>query len=391
VTASMWEELSPEERAFKDKCRRFANEVMRPWVSVCDKENRFPTEVHAVAGEWGLTNVAIPAELGGQGKSLRYLAIGGEELGAVCAPMAFTLGFNHGSLRPVIQSGNSEQKQVFVRDLLAKGGYASLCMTEPEVCGSHLLAIQTLASKTDRGWVLKGTKCMTGVGTMASVFFVWADTEVDGQRRGLSVFAVPRGEGVEVSENPDKLGFRCVPTPTITFNDVEIPDEHLIGEVGEAELILFEALDFMRYGGVPVILGLTVGGLRDVIPWLESREVAPRGRLIGKSNIQMSLGRFYSEVQVVRLLLWRTAALLDQGKAASSECAIAKYKASSLALEATQEFVQMLGWRGLHADWPAQKRLRDARATAIYEGTNEIMLLHAFRDLRRQARSGGDL
>ena len=182
-----------------------------------------------------------------------------------------------------------------------------------------------------------------------------------------------------------------MPTPTVEFEDVEIPEEHLLGKIGEAEVILFDSLDFMRYGGVPVILGLTVGGLRDVVPWLESREVAPRGKLISKSNVQMTLGRFYGEVQAVRLLLWRIADLLDRGISCSAECAIAKYKASSLALEATGEFVQMMGWRGLDADYPAQKRLRDARATAIYEGTNEILLLNAFRDLRRRTRAGGDL
>jgi len=391
VTASMWAELDPDEREWQATCRRFADEVMRPYVKVCDQENRFPTEVHAAAREWGLLNVAIPTELGGQGKSFRYLAIGGEELGSVCAPMAFGLGFNHGTLRPVIEAGTPEQKQVFVRDLLARGEYASLCMTEPDVCGSNLLAIQTLARKTATGWSLSGTKCMTGVGTEAAVFFVFADTEVEGKRCGLSLFAVPRSERVKVGPNPDKLGFRCVPTPTIEFDAVEVADEHLIGEVGDAELILFDSLDFMRYGGVPVILGLTVGGLRDLLPWLESREVAPSGRLVSKTSVQLLVGRLYAEVQAVRLLLWRTASLLDRGIHCSTECAIAKFKASSLALEATQECVQLQGWRGLISDYTAQKRLRDARATAIYEGTNEVMLMHAFRDFRRQAHAGGQL
>jgi alkylation response protein AidB-like acyl-CoA dehydrogenase len=147
----------------------------------------------------------------------------------------------------------------------------------------------------------------------------------------------------------------------------------------------------MRFGGVPVILGLVVGGLRDIVPWLEQRRAAQGEVLINKSNIQMTLGSFYGELQLVRLLLWRAANLIERSLSCSAETAIAKYKASSLALKATQEFVQLLGWRGLDAEYSAQKRLRDARATAIFEGTNEIMLLHAFRELRRQVHTGGDL
>lgn len=391
MTASMWDELTNEERTWKEKCRRFADEVIRQHYRRCDEDNCFPMEVHIAAHDWGLMNASFPEELGGLGMSHRAMAIGGEELGAVCAPTAFTMGFNHGSLQPVLHAGTSEQKQFFVRDLLSRREYASLCMTEPDVSGSDLFSIQTTARRNDRGWTLNGTKCMTGVGTESSVFFVFADTEMRGKRCGLSIFAVPRGEGVSVSPNIDKLGFRCVTTPTITFSDVQVPHEYLIGGVGQAEIILLRTLDFMRFGGVSVILGLVVGGLRDILPWLEHRRTAQGELLVNKSHIQLGLGRIYSELQTIRLLLWRAAALIDAGLPCGAETSIAKYKASTLALEATQEFVQLQGWRGLDAEYPAQKRLRDARATAIFEGTNEIMLLHAFRDFRRQARAGGDL
>jgi alkylation response protein AidB-like acyl-CoA dehydrogenase len=391
MTASLWAELDPDELAWKSLCRRFAEEVMRTRYRQCDEENRFPREVHALAHEWGLMNVAIPHDLGGQGRSYRLIAIGGEELGCVCAPTAFTLGFNHGTLLPVLQAGTAEQKQVFVRDLLARREYASLCMTEPDASGSDLLGIRTRARPTDDGWVLDGTKCMTGVGTEASLYLVFAETELEGSRRGLSVFAVPRGNGVEVGPNTQKLGFRCVPTPTIRFREVRVPRENVIGPVGQAERILIRTLDFMRFGGVPVILGMVVGGLREILPWIEGRSVGHGESLVGKTNVQMTLGRIYSEVQMVRLLLWRVADSLDRGLPCGIETAITKYRASALAMESTQEFVRMMGWRGLDADYPAQKRLRDAMATSTFEGTNEVLQLHAFRDLRRQVHGGGDL
>lgn len=391
MTATTWTELTESEREWKERCRRFAEEVIRPNYRRYDELNIFPRDVHEAAHSWGLMNSAIPIDLGGQGMSHRTIAIGGEELGAVCAPTAFTLGFNHGTLLPVLHAGSDEQKQVFVRDLLARRGYASLCMTEPDASGSNLLGIRTLATKTDKGWVINGTKCMVGVGTEADVYFVFAETAIDGQRGGLSVFAIPPGDGVEVGRNVNKLGFRCVPTPTIVFRDVYVPRENVIGPLGQAEMILLRTLDYMRFGGVPVILGLVVGGLRDIVPWLEQRTVAQGEVLINKSNIQLTLGRYYGEVQSIRLLLWRAATLIDRGLPCGPETAIAKYRASQLAIEASQEFVRLMGWRGLHIDYPAQKRLRDAMTTSIFEGTNEILQLHAFRDLRRQVHGGGDL
>jgi alkylation response protein AidB-like acyl-CoA dehydrogenase len=364
---------------------------MQPAVRTCDVENRFPSEVHAAAHDHGLTNVCIPSDLGGQGKSQRMIAIGGEELASVCAPMAFTLGFNHGALQPVLRAGTSEQKQVFVRNLLRDRKYASLCMTEPDTSGSTLLSMQTKARNSDSGWVINGRKCMIGVGTEASVFFVFAETETNGTQRGISVFAVPRGPGVEVGENTDKIGFRCVPTPSITFTDVHVPEEHLIGTIGTGDLILLQCLDYMRFGGVSVILGLTVGGLRDIVPVLEQRQVSLGEKLSQKSNIQMALGSYYSEVQSVRLLLWRAAKLIDDGLPYGSETAMAKFRASELAIAATQDFVRFMGWRGLDADYPAQKRLRDAMATSIFEGSNDVLKLKAYRDLCRQIHSGEGL
>jgi alkylation response protein AidB-like acyl-CoA dehydrogenase len=134
-----------------------------------------------------------------------------------------------------------------------------------------------------------------------------------------------------------------------------------------------------------------VGGLRDIIPWLEGRMVAGGDALVSKSNIQMTLGRIYSEVQAVRLLLWRAAELIDRGAPYGPEAAMAKGRASMLAVEACRTFVELMGWRGLDPGYPAQKRLRDAMATSIFEGSNDIMHLHAFRDLRRQVHAGGDL
>ncbi len=388
----MWDLLTPPELEWKESCRRFAASAIAPHAREYDERNCFPERVHALAYEQGLMNVAFPEALGGRGLTHRALVIGGEELAAACAPTAFTMGFNHGSLRPVLEAGTEDQKRVFVRDLLARRGYASICLTEEGTSGSSLLEVATRATRTDRGFVLRGTKVMVGNGNVASLFLVLADTvDAEGRRRGLSFFAVPLGPGVRVEPNPEKIGFRCLTTPAVHFEDVLVPADHVIGEVGDAERVLFRSLDHIRFGGASVILGIAVGALRDVVPWLEERKASFGEPLIAKTHVQLELAEVYVEIQAVRLLLWRAAELLDRGRPCSTETSMAKLAASRLAVLATNRVVQMYGWRGIDARYAAEKRLRDARVTTIYEGTSEIQLLNIFRELRRSVHEDGRL
>ncbi len=391
MTEGMWGALSPELLALKERCAAFAREVIVPARDRHDRDRTHPKDVVAAAHERGLMDLALPRELGGQGLSFMHVAVAGEELAAACAPTAFVMGFNHGSLRPIVRFGTPEQRRRFVTELLARRGHASLCMTEPEASGSSLLQLRTLArAQGDGGWRLSGEKVMTGNGCVAELFLVLAETEdARGRPRGQTFFAVPRGPGVEVGENADKVGFRCLTTPALRFRDVALGDEHVIGGVGQAEAVLLDALDFMRFGGAPVILGLTVGALRDVLPWLEERQVGQGEPLVNRGEVQQALGGLMAEVQAVRGLMWRVAELLDRGEPCSVETASTKLLASELALRATHQCVQLMGWRGLDARWPAAKRWRDARATTIYEGTSEVQRLNLGRALRRSLHGEG--
>lgn len=390
MSDGMWATLPPELRELKERCGAFAREVIAPARDRHDRDNTHPADVLAAARERGLMDLCLPLELGGQGLPLLHLAVAGEELATACAPTAFVMGFNHGALRPIVRAGTPEQRQRFVKELLARGGHASLCMTEEQGSGSNLLQLRTTARADGSGWRLSGEKCMVGNGTVSELFLVLAEAEDGrGRRRGLTFFAVPRGPGVEVGPNIDKVGFRCLTTPTIRFRDVVLGEEHVIGGVGEAEALLFDSLDYMRLGGAPVILGLTVGGLRDVLPWLEERRVAPDDALVTKGEVQQLLGGIMAEVQAVRGLMWRAAELVDRGADCSLETASTKLLASELAVRATYEFVQLMGWRGLDARWPAVKRWRDARATTIYEGTSAVQRLNLGRTLRRSLHGEG--
>lgn len=379
--------MSPD-ASWLERCANFGDEVIAPRFAAYDRDNCFPKAIHDAAYDRGVINADFPVDLGGAGLDDVSACLGAERLASVCAPCTFTLGFNRGALHTVLVAGTSEQKQVFVRDLLARRGYAALCLTEPDLSGSNLMNLKTVARRTDRGWALSGTKAMVGNGGVASLYVVAARAEVDGQSRGLTFFAVPRTDAVEVSPNTDKLGFRAVETPTVTFRDALVSDDHRLGPVGGGAALLLEALAAIRVGGGAVILGLVVGALRDALPWVESREVYG-GPLVNKSHVQLQLGDLYGRLLAARQVVLRSAELRRDGQPYGLEAAVGKLQASALALDATATVSQLFGWRGIDNAWPIQKRFRDARQTPIFEGTTELQQLNLFRTMHARFRDTG--
>ncbi len=381
--------LSEQTRLWQARCAAFAAAEIAPVVAKYDRENRFPDAVHDAAHRAGILGADLPGHLGG-GIGDEAAVIGAEALARVCAPIAFTLGFNRGALHPVLVAGTPAQQERLVGGLIAGRRYAALCLTEPDVSGSNLMGVRTTATATDSGWVLCGEKAMVGMGGVASLYLVLARTVVDGMSRGLTFFAVPRGPGVSVGPNTDKLGFRAVETPTVRFSDVRVSDDDRIGAIGSGAAVMMETLDTIRVGGAAVILGIVVGALSDVLPWVEQRQVYG-GPLGGKSHIQLTLGGIYSRLELCRGMVLTAARRRAAGQPYGHEAAVAKLEAASLAVEATSEISQMFGWRGIDGDHAISKRLRDARQTTIFEGTSEVQRLNLYHRLLTRHRQDGEI
>lgn len=360
---------------------------MAPHVLRYDEERAYPVAVHERAAAEGILTAPFPEELGGAGLSCSEFAEGVSELSAVCPGMTWTLVFNRGALHPVLAAGTPEQKDRFITQLLQRNGYAALGLTEPEN-GSNLLAARTRAVQTSSGWLLNGAKCMSGNGTVADVFLVLANTVVDSRKRGLSFFAVPReSPGVAVSDDIEKAAFRCLPTPSVTFQDVALEPISLIGGPGDGAALLNDLLATIRIGGAACGTGIVTAMLRDVLTWAGERRVYPDDRMDTLSHVQLTLARLYVELCGARKLLGDATGLADQGLPFGKESSMAKYAATELAVRASNEILQLYGWRGIAADYGVEKRWRDARALTIFEGSSEIQLLNVFRDMRRMATS----
>lgn len=376
----MWPELDDQAHAWRRKLREFADRVIAPVRDMYDRENRFPETVHDAARAEGLLNLDQPEALGGAGLSNVSAVVGVEALASVCAPCAFTMGFNRGALYPVSIGGTADQQEEFIARLVREQRYASLCLSEPDNSGSNLMGLQTTATRTDRGWLISGTKCMVGNGGVSSQYSVLAKAMVDGKPQGLTFFVIPRTDAVEVGPNTDKLGFRAVETPTIQFREAEVTDAHRLGPVGSGAAIMLETLHAIRVGGSATILGIVVGALEDALPWIREREVYG-GALSQKSHVQLSLGGLYAKLEMVRRMIHEAARLRDQGLPCGHASAISKLAAAELAVEATDAVVQLYGWRGIDGEYPIQKRYRDARQTSIFEGTSEVLKLGLFHTL----------
>lgn len=372
-------QLSKADLDYIDRCENFAMEVIEPLYQEHDKNYSFPEDIHQAAYQWQLMNASFPTELGGRDVSYRAMAKGGLAMARICAPTTFSLGFNHGSLRPILVAGTEWQQSVFIKGLLKERKYASWCMTEREVSGSNLVDIQSRADRVSGGWLLNGDKVMTGNGTASSLFLFLADAWENGERLGLSIFVVPKDAGVVVGENTHKLGFRCLPTPDVSFEDVFVNDDSLIGSAGGAFPVLLDSLDFMRFGGGIVIVGLVSGAINSILSWLEERRIYGGGRLSAQSHIQVEMGRLLAELTSLEILLDNIAQDLDAGRRVDQKAAALKIRASDLAMKATRTVMQFYGWRGIDARYPAEKRFRDAQQTSIYEGTNEILAMNLFR------------
>lgn len=386
----MWPKLSDETIRWRSHCQAFGNEVIAPHFARYDRENAFPAEIHRQAKDWSILNIDQPTLFGGQGLSGVSAVVGIETLASVCAPCAFTLGFNRGALHPVEVAGTPEQKEAFIGELVRNQAYAALCLTEPNAPGSNLLGLETTAVKSDRGWIINGDKVMVGNGGVASQFLVLAQTVVDGQPRGVNFFVVPKGPGVSVGPNTDKLGFRAVETPAVAFRDAEVDDFRRIGEIGSGTDAMLKTLHFIRVGGAATILGIVVGALKDALVWIDERKVYG-GTLSQKSHVQLILGHLYSRLELTRRMIFEAAALRDAGEPYGHQASVAKLHAAELAIDTTHQVVQLFGWRGIDAEYPIQKRYRDARQTPIFEGTSETQKLTLFRHLADAFKRGDDL
>ncbi len=359
--------LSEEQRELQALAHAFAERELRPIATEWDEREDFPRELVGKAARLGLTSHAIPAEYGGGGVSAVTSSLIAEELSWGCAGLSAPIGATMFPVRPLLYAGTEEQRQRRLTRLASEEGcLAAIAFTEPGA-GSDFAAIQATARREGDEYVLNGEKCYVTNGGIAELTLVFA--KVDGD---ITAFMLEAGDpGVTTGRKELKLGLRASHTGSILLEDARIPADRLIGAEGQGFLI---AMDFFEHSRPQVAAG-AVGIARAAFEYATeyARERHAFGKpLISKQGVSFKLAEGAMQIEASRLLVWRAAAALDEGRDAGLLGSYAKAFAADTAMRAATDAVQILGGAGIMRDHPVEKWLRDAKVMQIVEGTSEI-------------------
>ena len=371
--------LTDEQKHIQETAHDFAEKEIRPVTAEYDRDATWPKEILEKAWELGLMNSHIPEEYGGPGMDNMTGVLIEEEMGWGCSGVATSITCNGLAAAPVMLAGSEETKKKYLGMLSEECTYASFCLTEPEA-GSDVGAMRTTAEKKGDKYVINGTKQFITNGSHADWFTVFAKTDQEAGRRGLSAFVVPKGDGVTVDKKEDKLGQRASDTATISFQDVEIPAENLIGEENKGFKLAMMTFDRTRPGVAAIAVGIAQAAFEHASEY--SKERVQFGVPIAMHQaVSFMIADMATKIEASRLLVWKSAVLLDAGMSNTLVSSHAKRFAADTAMEVTVDAVQVHGGYGFIKDYPVEKLMRDAKLMQIYEGTSQIQRLVIAREV----------
>ncbi|MGH2956943.1 MAG: acyl-CoA dehydrogenase family protein [Solirubrobacterales bacterium] len=365
--------LTDEQKDLRELAHSFAEKDIRKVAWDYDKDGTWPQEIVEKAWEIGLMNTHIAEEYGGPGLDYLSGCLIEEEVGWGCSGIGTSLMANGLASAPVGLGGSEEIKKKYLGMLIEAPKLASFCLTEPDA-GSDVSGMKTTAVKKGDKYVINGSKCFITNGGYADWFTVYAKTDKDAGHRGISAFVVPKDDTVTVDKKEDKLGQRASNTATITFNETEVPADHLLGEENHGFKLAMMTLDRTR----PGVSGLAVGIAQAAFEFASdyAKERVQFGVPIAMHQaVAFMIADMATKIEASRLLVWQSAVLLDQGKRNTLAASHAKRFAADTAMEVTVDAVQVYGGYGFIKEYPVEKLMRDAKIMQLYEGTSQIQRL----------------
>jgi acyl-CoA dehydrogenase len=370
--------LTDEQKSMREMAHDFAEKEIRPVAWDYDRESTWPGEVLEKAWELGLMNNHLPVEYGGAGLDTLDGCIIEEEIAWGCSGIGTSLSCNGLASAPVQIAASEKLKKEYLGRLAEAPLFASFCLTEPDA-GSDVSGMKTTAVKKGDKWVINGSKCFITNGEYANWYTVYAKTDKEAGHRGISCFIVPRDAGVVVDGHEDKMGQRASNTATISFNDVEIPADHLVGEENKGFKIAMMTLDRTRPGVAAMGVGVARAAMEFAVEYSKQR-VQFGVPIAMHEAIQFIIADMATKVHLSRLATWNSAVLLDQGKRNTIESSHAKRFAADSAMEVTTDAVQVFGGYGFIKEYKVEKLMRDAKILQLYEGTAQIQRLVIARE-----------
>jgi alkylation response protein AidB-like acyl-CoA dehydrogenase len=372
--------LSDEQLLIREAARDFCDREIAPRVRENDRAGRFDRELATKLGEIGYLGAPVAEEYGGRGLDYLSYALIVEQIGRADSSARTVVSVQTSLVCGSIERwGTEDQKQRWLPRLCSGDALGCFALTEPDT-GSDAANLRTRASKTDSGWLISGGKMWISMGNVAEVALIFAQTDPDQAHRGLAGFLVPTATaGYSAQEIHGKLGLRASDTAEISLDEVEVPDEALLGEVGDGFKIAMTALDAGRYSVAAGCVGICDGCVDASVSYAKERRQfgVPIARF---QLVQELIADTIVRRDAARMLVYRAGDLKDRGKPSTVETSIAKLYATESAVECANAAIQVHGGSGYVDDYPVERYLRDARVTTLYEGTSQIHKLIIGRD-----------
>ncbi|HEX8649405.1 MAG TPA: acyl-CoA dehydrogenase [Pyrinomonadaceae bacterium] len=378
-------ELSEEQRMVQQSVREFVAGEVAPRAHEYDEQARFPHEQLRGLAELGLLGMIIPEEWGGAGFDSVAYALALEEIARADASVCVIVGVtNSVCCYPILSFGTEEQKRKYLVPLARGETLGAFCLSEPQA-GSDATNLRTRAIRDGDAYVINGTKSWVTSGGVAQTYIVMAVTDREAGKNGVTAFIVEGDTpGLSVSGIEHKMGQRASQTAEMSFADVRVPAENVLGGEGNGLRVAFNSLDNGRIGIGALSTGIAQGALDEALKYAKERQAF--GQAIAEFQaIQFKLANMATETDAARLLTLRAAALKDAGhKQAGFYAAMAKLYASETANRVCADAVQIHGGNGYSRDYPVERMYRDARVTTIYEGTSEIQRIVISREILKK-------
>lgn len=366
----MWSE---DEIAFRDAVRNFAEAEIRPFVNAMDEKAEMKSEIISKLFEMGLMGIESPEQFGGADSTFTMACIAIEELGRIDGSVSVLCDVQNTLVtNAILKYGNPGLKEKYLPKL-ARDWVGAYCLSESS-SGSDAFALKCRAEKKDDKWLINGNKLWITNGKEASFFIVFANMDVSKGYKGITAFIVEKGfKGFTVGKKEDKLGIRASSTCELIFENCEVPEENVLGEIGKGYKIAIETLNEGRIGIGAQMVGITQGAYEATLKYVKSREQF--GKAIGQfQGVQFQLAQMRIELEAARLMVYNAARLKDAGEDFIEAAAMAKYYSSKVAEKVTSTAIDLFGGNGFTKEYPVEKFWRDAKIGQIYEGTSNMQL-----------------
>lgn len=375
--------LSEHQKEIQKLARDFAEKEIAPFVMKFDESQEFPMEIAKKLGDMGFLGIIFPEEYGGAGFSTVEYALIIEEISKIDPSVGLIIASHNGLCTNHIYSfANEEQKKKYLPDLASGKKLGAWGLTE-NVSGSDAASMASFAEKKNGKYILNGSKMFITQGTVAGVYVVTAVTDRSNPKNGISAFILEPGmPGFRIGKKENKLGMRASDTAELIFENVEVPEENLIGKENEGFRQVLKILDGGRIAIAALSLGIAQGAIENSIKYAKQRKQFGK-HLSEFQATQFKIVELATEADAARLLIMKAAIMKDAGENINTASSMAKLFASELAVKAANEAVQIHGGYGFIKEFPVEKLYRDVKLVTIGEGTSEVQRMIIAKNLTK--------